>query len=103
MAARKEMCPRCGSDDIYKCRDSREPNGDCFQCGGCNILLPNDELKVIRKSKHVTTYDELLDAAMECRGELEDLMECACPDFKDTEKLLMKLERLIHQAKKRGA
>ena len=42
--AKEEHCPRCGSTDIFKCTDKNQANADCFQCGGCNVLLPSDEL-----------------------------------------------------------
>jgi len=50
---------------------------------------------------HVTTYDELGDALKECREELEALMEDKIDSYKDTEKLLLKLDVLYAGLKPR--
>jgi len=52
-------------------------------------------------SKHVTTYDELRDGVKEAKEELLELVEGDVPDFKDTEKIISKLERLLAEAKPR--
>lgn len=43
----QDICPKCGSDDIYKVPQEDKPsaNDDCFECGSCKVLLPNDELE----------------------------------------------------------
>lgn len=42
----EEICPKCGSSDIYKVAeaDKPAPNDDCFECGSCGVLQENDEL-----------------------------------------------------------
>lgn len=40
----EEICPKCGSDEIYKAKEE-EPNGDCFQCGCCHVVLENNRLE----------------------------------------------------------
>lgn len=50
---------------------------------------------------HVTTYDELADALKECREELEALLDDKVADYKDTEKLLLKLDVLYAGLKPR--
>lgn len=98
---RIEVCPKCGSENIYKCTDKREANSDCFQCGGCNVLLPNSELRIVTKGKHVTTYDELVEAVKESREALVGFMNLVHSDYNDAEKLVKKLNRLAVQAKPR--
>ncbi len=40
----EDICPKCGSDDIAKA-EKGTPNDDCFECGGCGVILPNVELE----------------------------------------------------------
>jgi hypothetical protein len=53
--------------------------------------------------KHVTTYDELVEAVKESREALEGFMELVHSDYNDAEKLVVKLERLEQEAKPRKA
>lgn len=54
-------------------------------------------------TKHVTTYDEFREAIEEARDEIEELIDNLPSDFRDTEKLVSKLERLLAEAKPRKA
>lgn len=42
----EDSCPNCGSSDIYKVPEADKPsaNDDCFECGSCHIIKPNNEL-----------------------------------------------------------
>lgn len=44
--AYEDVCPKCGSDDVYKVPEADKPsaNDDCFECGSCGILQENEQL-----------------------------------------------------------
>lgn len=45
--AYEDICPKCGSDDVYKVLEADKPsaNDDCFECGSCGILQENEQLE----------------------------------------------------------
>lgn len=42
----EDICPKCGSSDIYKVPQEDKPsaNDDCYECGSCGILDENENL-----------------------------------------------------------
>jgi len=68
--AYEDICPKCGSSDIYKSPDQNVPNSDCFQCGSCDVVLPNDELE--SQPKEIFEWwivTEYLYKALKARGQ----------------------------------